>query len=65
MSTSITVEGMSCEGCEQNVEDALEAIEGVTDADADRTEESATVEGDASVEALIDAVREAGYDAHL
>lgn len=61
--TTITVLGMSCDGCEQNVVDALEGVEGVTAASADRESESATAEGDASVDALVAAVEDAGYEA--
>ena len=61
--TTITVEGMTCGGCEQNVEDALRNVEGVTDAKADRESERATVEGEADTNDLVSAVEEAGYDA--
>lgn len=57
----INVEGMSCDGCEKNVEEALKNVEGVEDAVADRETNSATVEGDAEIQDLITAVREAGY----
>lgn len=63
MSTTITVEGMSCGHCEQTVEEALRNVAGVTDATADRDSESATVDGDADVTALVEAVEEAGYTA--
>ena len=63
MSRTITVEGMSCGGCESTVEDALEDVDGVTDATADREESTATVEGDAATDALVAAVEDAGYDA--
>jgi copper chaperone CopZ len=63
MRETITVEGMSCEHCEQTVEEALAEVDGVTDATADREAETATVEGDADVEALVVAVDEAGYEA--
>jgi copper chaperone CopZ len=63
MRETITVEGMSCEHCEQTVEEALAEVDGVTDATADRETETATVEGDADVEALVVAVDEAGYEA--
>ncbi|MFB6160431.1 MAG: heavy-metal-associated domain-containing protein [Haloferacaceae archaeon] len=63
MSTTISVEGMSCEHCEGAVEDALEGVDGVTSAMADRVAGSATVEGTADVAALVDAVEAAGYDA--
>jgi copper chaperone CopZ len=63
MTTTITVEGMSCGHCEQTVEEALRGISGVTDATADREIETATVDGDADVTALVEAVEEAGYTA--
>ena len=63
MTLTITVEGMSCEGCEQTVVEALRGVEGVTDATADREAERATVDGDADVTALVAAVEDAGYTA--
>jgi len=64
MSTTITVEGMTCGHCEQTVEDALREVSGVTDANADREDEQANVDGDADVTALVQAVEDAGYTAH-
>lgn len=63
MSITLTVTGMTCEHCEQSVVEALEGVEGVTDATADRDAEQATVEGEADTDALIDAVQSAGYEA--
>ncbi|ELZ19230.1 CopZ family metallochaperone [Natrinema limicola] len=63
MSQTITVEGMSCEHCEQSVEDALEDVQGVQSVDVDRDAAQATVEGDAATQDLVNAVDEAGYDA--
>lgn len=63
MPTTITVEGMTCEGCEQHVVEALRGVEGVADATADREAERATVEGDADVVDLVRAVEDAGYAA--
>ncbi|WP_416839981.1 heavy-metal-associated domain-containing protein [Haloferax sp. DFSO52] len=63
MSTTITVTGMTCEHCEGRVEDALTGVSGVTDANADREADSATVEGDADIDALVAAVEDVGYDA--
>jgi len=62
MSTEITVEGMTCEGCEEVVVEALEMADGVESAEADRYEDTATVEGDADVEVLVDKVEMAGYE---
>ncbi|MDS0478116.1 heavy metal-associated domain-containing protein [Natrinema sp. 1APR25-10V2] len=63
MSETITVEGMTCGHCEQTVEEALEDVDGVTSASADRETESVTVEGNADTTELISAVDEAGYEA--
>ncbi|QSX00737.1 heavy-metal-associated domain-containing protein [Haloterrigena alkaliphila] len=63
MSQTITVEGMSCEHCEQTVEEALEGVEGVESVAVDREAARATVEGDAEARTLVAAVDEAGYDA--
>lgn len=63
MSQTITVEGMSCEHCEQTVEEALEEVAGVASATADRDSESATVEGSAEPGVLVTAVENAGYEA--
>lgn len=63
MSQTLTVEGMSCEHCEQTVEEALSGVEGVESASVDRESAAATVEGDADADDLVAAVEEAGYDA--
>ncbi|WP_247731002.1 CopZ family metallochaperone [Halovivax limisalsi] len=63
MARTLTVDGMSCEHCEQTVEEALEDVPGVRAASADHEADSATVEGDADDAALVDAVSDAGYDA--
>lgn len=64
MSTTITVEGMTCGHCEQSVEAALRAVSGVTDVTADREGEQATVDGDTDVSTLVQAVEDAGYTSH-
>lgn len=63
MVRTITVEGMTCEHCEQKVVDALEGVPGVSDAVADRAVDSATIEGEADLDALLEAVENAGYQA--
>lgn len=60
----IAVDGMSCDGCEQNVENALQRVEGVTRSDADHdvdTVEVVVEDGvsDADIRAAIEG---AGYD---
>ena len=65
MTTTITVEGMSCEHCKQTVEEALQGVSGVSNARADREEKSATIEGDPDSAALVQAVEDAGYEASV
>lgn len=63
--TTLSVTGMSCEGCEEIVEDSLEEVHGVESATADRGAGTATVEGDANDEDLVEAVDFAGYEASI
>jgi copper chaperone CopZ len=63
MSTTLTVSGMACDGCERNVEEAIESVPGVERVDADHDAGRVTVEGDADVDALVSAIDEAGYEA--
>jgi len=64
MSTTITVEGMSCGHCEQTVEDALREVSGVTEVTVDREADRASVGGSTDVTTLVQAVEDAGYTAH-
>lgn len=64
MTTTITVEDMSCEHCERTVTDVLQDVSGVTDVSVDREAEQASVDGDTDVSALVEAVEDAGYTAH-
>jgi copper chaperone len=54
--------GMSCEGCEQNVVDSLEELEGVEEASADNEAGVVEIEGEASNETVRAAIEEAGYE---
>jgi copper chaperone len=56
MSVTITVEGMSCDHCEQSVEEALSDVDGVQSVTADHESASVTVEGDADRDELVAAV---------
>jgi len=60
--TEISVAGMSCDGCEEIVETALEDVGGVESADADQSSDVAVVEGDAATEELATAIEFAGYE---
>lgn len=62
MSRTLTVEGMACDGCEANVEDALSEVAGVESARANHESGRVTVEGTADADALVDAIEKAGYE---
>ncbi|WP_122091168.1 heavy-metal-associated domain-containing protein [Halalkalicoccus subterraneus] len=64
MTTTITVEGMTCGHCEQTVKEALQDVSGVTDMTVDRDDEQASVDGDVDTTTLVEAVEDAGYTAH-
>ena len=62
----LQVNGMNCGHCEMAVKKALLAIDGVTEAQADHKASKAVVEameGRVAREALIEAVKKAGYEA--
>lgn len=63
MSTTLRVPDMSCDGCEDIVQTALEEVSGVESATADHDAGTAVVEGDAAASDLVDAVDYAGYSA--
>lgn len=65
MSTTLTVSGMACDGCEEAVVEALEGVSGVESASADHEAGTATAEGDADREALAAAIEDAGYDVEV
>lgn len=62
MTQTITVDGMSCGHCEESVEEALTALEGVTTVTADHETDTVRVDGDSSVEDLYTAIEDAGYE---
>lgn len=59
----LSVTGMSCAGCVSTVEKALNGVAGVSMANVNFSEHTATIEGDVTAQSLVDAVRSAGYDA--
>lgn len=65
MTTTLTVDGMGCEGCEDIVENAVMGVDGVEDATADEAAGTVDVEGDADVDDLVESVTVAGYDASV
>src|SRR6185436_10172258 len=69
-STKITipVSGMTCAGCQANVQKALQRQPGVLDANVNLMTASAAVTYDPAAtgpEALVGAIRETGYDAEV
>ena len=59
------VTGMSCAACSARVEKAVSQVEGVTSCSVSLLTHSMGVEGTASPDAIIAAVREAGYGASV
>ncbi len=59
----LSVLGMRCAGCVGEVEGALRAVPGVASADVNFADHTAMVRGDADVDALKLAVKEAGFEA--
>ena len=60
-----TVTGMSCAACSARVEKAVSGVKGVTSCSVSLLTNSMGVEGSASAEEIIAAVRDAGYGAAL
>ena len=63
--TVLTVEGMTCPSCIRHVTEALEEVDGVDKVDVKLREGIVVVQHDAkeaSVDRLIDALRDAGYE---
>lgn len=63
MQITLTIEGLKCTGCANNVETALNAVPGVVSAKVNFNERTALIDGQASVESLLAAVVKAGYQA--
>jgi copper chaperone CopZ len=61
MAKKILIEGMSCGHCVMRATKALKEL-GLNDVNVDLATKSATVEGDASDEAIKAAIEDAGYD---
>lgn len=62
METVIKVEGMMCNHCKAHVENACKAVAGTVDAVVDLQAKHVTVTGTASVDALKNAIADAGYE---
>jgi len=61
--TRLSITGMSCAGCVTSVEKSLLSVDGVDEAIVNLGERSATVSGNVSANRLIQAVKQAGFDA--
>ncbi|HEB55128.1 MAG TPA: copper-translocating P-type ATPase [Gammaproteobacteria bacterium] len=59
----LSIAGMSCAGCVASVEKAMQTVDGADEVLVNFAEHTADVTGTASVEDLVTAVRQAGYDA--
>lgn len=59
----LSIAGMSCAGCVSAVENSLTAVNNVTEAVVNLGERTATITGSATAHELIDAIKQAGYDA--
>ena len=60
---SFDVFGMSCAACSARVENAVSKLDSVVECQVNLLANSMTVEGDVSVESVINAVEKAGYSA--
>ena len=61
---TLSVTGMSCNGCEQNVENALQSLDGVSRVEADHEADTVSVVVDDAVtdDDLTAAIEGAGHD---
>ncbi|KPN31187.1 putative copper-exporting P-type ATPase A [Halolamina pelagica] len=59
--TTLTVDGMACGSCEETVEDAVAALDGVDAVTADNTTDTVEIEGDVDGDAAAAAIEDAGY----
>jgi len=61
---TLAVTGMSCDGCEQNVENALQSLDGVSRVEADHRDDTVdiVVDDDVADTDLTAAIEGAGYD---
>lgn len=63
--TTLDVTGMACDGCEQNVTEALEALEGISSVAATHEEDQVRVEHDENAvdrATISGAIEDAGYN---
>ncbi|WP_456446923.1 CopZ family metallochaperone [Thiolapillus sp.] len=63
--TRLKITGMTCGHCVAHTKKALEAVPGVVEADVSLEPGGAVVKGEASADALVAAVKDAGYEAQV
>lgn len=63
MTTTVTVDDMSCEGCEEVVEKAVTFLDGVESVTADRSTGTVEIEGDVTADDAVEKIELAGYRA--
>ena len=59
----LSIAGMSCAGCVSSVEKALAAVAGVDESSVNFAEQTAIIRGDTTATTLIQAIKNAGYNA--
>lgn len=62
MGSTLSVSGMSCTGCESNVEAAVSELPGCEGVEADHEAGTVTVEGDVDETAVASAIEDSGYE---
>lgn len=62
MTTTLSVSGMSCTGCESTVEAAVSELSGCEGVAADHEAGTVTVEGDVDETAVASAIEDSGYE---
>ena len=60
--TVYTVPDISCGHCKQAIESEVHALDGVTSAVVDVDQRTVSVDGTASDDQIVEAIREAGYE---
>lgn len=62
MKKTFDVKGMSCQNCVKHVTHALESVAGVETVSVDLAAKQAEVSGNYQDEALVEAVKQSGYE---
>lgn len=62
MKRKIQIEGMSCNHCKAHVQEALEAVSGITSVEVSLEEKCAIITGDVAEETIKEVIDDAGYD---